>query len=83
MNNLCFYLSFFDTLDALLLFLEFMILFAPSYCFLRLKTPKFETLIQMHKDKSCDGQFLFFANPIAGAAGSPLKAAKELKRNLD
>jgi hypothetical protein len=44
------------------------------------QTPKFEPLMQMHKDKSCDGQFLFFANPTAGAAGSPLKAAKELNR---
>ena len=47
------------------------------------QTPKFEPLIQMHKDKSCDGQFLFFANPTAAAAGSPVKAAKELNRKLD
>ena len=47
------------------------------------QTPKFEPLIQMHKDKSCDGQFLFFANPTAAAAGSSLKAAKELNRKLD
>lgn len=24
------------------------------------QTPKFEPLLQMHKKKSCDGQFLFF-----------------------
>ena len=47
----------------------------------RHQTPKFEPLIQMHKEKSCDGQFLFFANPTMRAVGSPANAAKELNKN--
>ena len=43
------------------------------------QTPKFEPLLQMHKKKSCDGQFLFFNNPRANAGGSPVNAAKELR----
>eukprot|EP00505_MAST-04D_sp_SCG-Rhode-Island_P000583 Stramenopile-MAST_4_protein_583 len=45
----------------------------------RIQTPKFEPLVQMHKDKSCDGQFLFFANPTANAVGSATKAVKGLR----
>eukprot|EP00943_MAST-04B_sp_MAST-4B-sp1_P008915 g8915.t1 len=43
------------------------------------QTPKFEPLLQMHKKKSCDGQFLFFRNPKENAVGSPVNVAKELR----
>jgi uncharacterized caspase-like protein len=40
------------------------------------QTPKFEPLRQMHKDRSCDGQVLFF-RPAAVAQGAPAKAVRQ------
>jgi serine/threonine protein kinase len=43
------------------------------------QTPKFEPLLQMHKKKSCDGQYLFFADSSNVASVASPKAQRHQK----